>query len=63
MCHPGLPLPHGLSHDGSDSENFHSAKSIGLFFSSSIDTRAPEIKSSVFFLDSFPYWVNFETEK
>jgi len=39
------------------------AKSIGLFFSSSISTRAPETKSSVFFLDSFPYSVNFETEK
>ena len=45
------------------SENFHNAKSIGSFFSSSTATLAPETKSSVFFLDNFPYSENFETEK
>src|SRR5574337_1486287 len=63
MCHPGLPLPHGLSHDGSSSENFHNAKSSGSFFVSSTSTRAPDTNSSVFFLESFPYSLNFKTEK
>lgn len=38
MCQPGRPLPQGLSHDGSPGfEDFHSAKSVGDFFS---DNRA-----------------------
>src|SRR5512135_1340716 len=32
MCHPGLPLPHGLSHTGLSFANFHKAKSTGSFF-------------------------------
>src|SRR5215212_3041466 len=32
MCHPGLPLPHGLCHAGSSEENFHKAKSSGSCF-------------------------------
>src|SRR6185312_6643714 len=63
MCHPGLPLPHGLSHVGDSSENFHRAKSSGSFFVSSTSTLAPDTNSSIFFLDSFPYSANFDTEK
>src|SRR5487761_1239280 len=63
MCHPGLPLPHGLFHVGESSENFHNAKSRGSFFVSSTSTRAPEINSSIFFFESFPYSLNFKTEK
>ncbi len=54
MCQPGLPLPHGLSHRGASSENFHNAKSSGSFFVSSTSTREPEISSSIFFFDSLP---------
>ena len=63
MCHPGLPFPHGLSHVGSISENFHTAKSAGSFFVSSICILDPDCSSSIFFFESFPYSENFETAK
>ena len=63
ICHPGLPLPHGLFHTGSISENFHTAKSNGSFFDSSISILEPDCSSSIFFFDNFPYPGNFETEK
>src|SRR6476646_4295659 len=41
MCQPGLPLPHGESHDGSPGlAAFHSTKSSGSSFASSTSTRA-----------------------
>ncbi len=63
MCQPGLPCPHGLGHLGSSSANFHNAKSSGSFLVSSTSTLAPEINSSVFFFDSLPYSLNFDTAK
>jgi len=42
ICHPGLPLPHGLPHVGSLSDNFQTAKSNGSFFSSSISILDPD---------------------
>ncbi len=42
ICHPGLPLPHGESHDGSPSlDCFHRAKSVGFFFSCVKSQRSP----------------------
>src|SRR3989338_5439506 len=63
MCHPGLPLPHGLSQSGSPSENFHNAKSRGSFFDSSTSILTPDCSSSIFFFDNLQYWGNFDTEK
>ena len=43
MCHPGRPLPHGESHDGSPGfDIFHKAKSVSLRFSGDFSSvRAP----------------------
>src|SRR5271157_4413425 len=62
ICHPGLPLPQGLSHHGSPSLlAFHRAKSRGYLFFSLTSTRAPAIISSRFLPESFPYPLNFST--
>ena len=61
ICHPGLPIPHGDSHAISLSSflAFHKAKSKGSSFFSSTAILAPEIRSSIFFPESFPYPLNF----
>ena len=42
VCHPGRPAPNGASQDGSPGLTaFHSAKSSGERFWTSISTRAP----------------------
>lgn len=48
ICQPGLPFPHGESHDGSPGfENFHKAKSVGFIFSvfSSVRSPSPSAKA------------------
>ena len=51
MCHPGRPLPHGLSHSGSPGlDFFHRTKSFSARFSLASETSAPSpsIASSTF---------------
>jgi hypothetical protein len=52
ICHPGLPEPHGESHDGSFSfDFFQRAKSYSFFFSvaafSDVKAPSPSAKSSL----------------
>ena len=63
MCQPGRPRPHGLSHDGSPSSNFHSAKSSGSRFAASTSIRAPDLSSSTLFFESMPYRPKLDTAK
>ena len=54
-CQPGLPFPHGDSHDGSLSvDGFHNTKSAGFFLFSETSTLAPAINSSKFLFDNYP---------
>src|SRR5213594_1826901 len=55
MCHPGRPLPHGLSHAGSPGFCArHRTKSAGCLFRSSIVMRAPGRSASTFCPLSLP---------
>ena len=56
ICQPGRPGPQGLSQVGSPGfEPFQSTKSMGLFFCSFTEIRAPACMSSRFLLESLPY--------
>ena len=64
MCHPGLPLPQGLSQNGSPGlAAFQSAKSSGSSLSSLMSIRVPASMSSGSLRESLPYPLNFFTEK
>ena len=59
MCQPGLPGPQGESQAGSPGfAAFHRAKSMGLSFCSLTSMRAPAIRSSRGWWESFPYSLN-----
>ena len=63
ICHPGLPLPQGLSHPGSlDFDGFQRTKSDELLLKLSTSTRDPAIISSKFFPESWPYFENLLAE-
>src|SRR6185436_7662337 len=62
MCHPGRPGPHGLGQEGSPGlADFQSAKSSGSSLLSPTSTREPDCRSSMRFLESFPYSGNVRT--
>ena len=64
MCQPGLPGPHGLSHDGSPGlAPFQSTKSSGSSLCSEMSTLAPAFRSSGFWPESLPYPLKLETSK
>ena len=63
ICQPGLPGPQGESQFKPSLVLFHKTKSVLFFFSGSTSTLEPEMSSSIFLLDNFPYFLNDETEK